>query len=330
METPSLLSAKQYVVDATHKINNAKERVYLLTLVLSDDKKTERLIDALCAAADRGVEVVVSADLFFTYRELYFSRFKHPSKIRLGTGPLGKMKNELSRHGVKFEWLGQHGLIMFSRRTHNKWCIVDDIVYSFGGVNLYPAGIDSLDFMIRIKRQDIADCLVLEHKKIINQNRAGRAHRSYEKQFKPHTILMDGGLSFDSIIYSRVCRYAKKAKHITFVSQYGPTGKLLDIIAKHKNAEVYFNQWRHTNSANRLYLLFASLYHRFASRYQKKQYLHAKYIIFTMENGEEIAITGSHNFTTGGVWLGTREVALETNDKHIVQLLRSYLNNKVK
>ena len=56
----------------------------------------------------------------------------------------------------------------------------------------------------------------------------------------------------------------------------------------------------------------------------KKPYLHAKFIIFTMKDGSKVAITGSHNFAYTGVLFGTREIALETNDPSIISQLESF------
>jgi cardiolipin synthase len=44
-----------------------------------------------------------------------------------------------------------------------------------------------------------------------------------------------------------------------------------------------------------------------------------------MADGSKVAITGSHNFASGGVWLGTREIALETRDPHIIEQLEQFV-----
>jgi len=52
-------------------------------------------------------------------------------------------------------------------------------------------------------------------------------------------------------------------------------------------------------------------------------------MIFTMPDGRKIAVTGSHNFVYGGVLLGTREIALETDDKKVIRQLERFFDSYV-
>jgi cardiolipin synthase len=52
-------------------------------------------------------------------------------------------------------------------------------------------------------------------------------------------------------------------------------------------------------------------------------------MLFYMESGEVVAVTGSHNFIASGGTLGTREVALQTNDPRVIQQLENFLHDKV-
>jgi cardiolipin synthase len=63
--------------------------------------------------------------------------------------------------------------------------------------------------------------------------------------------------------------------------------------------------------------------------YTRDNYLHAKFIIFTMPDGKKIAITGSHNFMSESVIAGTREIALETHDKAIITQLESFFKTHI-
>ena len=63
--------------------------------------------------------------------------------------------------------------------------------------------------------------------------------------------------------------------------------------------------------------------------YKKSVYNHAKFIIFTMADGKKTALTGSHNFVWGGVVLGTREINLETTDKHIISQLETFFAHHI-
>ena len=110
---------------------------------------------------------------------------------------------------------------------------------------------------------------------------------------------------------------AKAAKRITYVSQYCPTGRLSAYLKK-ADSRLYFNPWRTAKLPNSVIIRFGELFSGLASSYTRSTYLHAKFIIFDMPDGTRVALTGSHNFPRGGMWVGTREIALETTDKHII------------
>ena len=63
--------------------------------------------------------------------------------------------------------------------------------------------------------------------------------------------------------------------------------------------------------------------------YGRDQYLHAKFILFTMPDGSKVAITGSHNFMFGSVAFGTREIALETSDTAIIAQLEHFFKTHI-
>jgi cardiolipin synthase len=72
------------------------------------------------------------------------------------------------------------------------------------------------------------------------------------------------------------------------------------------------------------------LVNRTATRYRRKQYLHAKCIVFYLKNGKRVAITGSHNFVWGGVMLGTREIALQTKSPHVIEQIEDFFHTHVR
>jgi cardiolipin synthase len=141
-------------------------------------------------------------------------------------------------------------------------------------------------------------------------------------------VLTDGGFQGDSIIYRRVCELAKEAKEVLLVSQYCPTGKLARIL-RNKPAKLYFNPPELAGPLNRAVISVGMLFSHHKTLYKRDRYLHAKFMIFTMPSGEKIAITGSHNFVYGGVLLGTREIALETNDRKIIRQLEAFFQEHV-
>jgi cardiolipin synthase len=48
-----------------------------------------------------------------------------------------------------------------------------------------------------------------------------------------------------------------------------------------------------------------------------------------MEDGRRVAISGSHNFAYTGVLLGTREIAIETDDERIISQLERFIETDV-
>lgn len=322
MPTPKLLITPDYIADAITAITKAKHRVLFMSLMFTDDDATDEFVDALQAAAERGVNVQIAADLF-TYGELggHFVPFKFFTKKARATT---KTVRELTDAGVIFNWLGRFSTTPVNGRTHIKFLVVDDVAYSFGGVNLHGKDItENIDYMFKCDDARLADDLAHEFTQITKADSGHYAYRSHKFNFGKHTVLTDGGFQGDSIIYRRACELAREAKDILLVSQYCPTGKLGRLL-KSTNSRLYFNPPELAGALNRAVISVGMLFSRHKTSYTRGRYLHAKFIIFTMPNGKKVALTGSHNFVYGGVLLGTREIALETTDKKIIRQLEAF------
>ena len=148
------------------------------------------------------------------------------------------------------------------------------------------------------------------------------------KYGKDH-VLIDGGIPGDSIIYRRAVKYARKAQRIVLVSQYCPTGELGRLIAS-KPHEMWFNPARNASNGNRILIAFSMLWTGHRTLYKRKDYLHAKTVIFYLKHGKRVAITGSHNFVRGGVSLGTREIAVQTKDPGVIDQLEAFIQSEVR
>lgn len=317
----TLLTPDAYIQDITRKIKSARTRVCILAMMIVDDESTSELISSLELAAKRGVEVKVSADVF-TYAEL--SGFIFPTKYRTKTSrATNKTMHRLKQSGVEFTWLGAQSTTIVNGRTHSKWSVVDDVVYSFGGVNLYKGGIENTDYMFRVNDMYIADKLWKEYRKIVHANRHGYAYRSHHFDTTIGTVLIDSGMFGDSLIYRRARELSERATSILLVSQYCPSGRLSRVL-KEKNARLYFNQPRQASRMNRILISMNMLLTHNKSLYTRDNYIHAKYMIFTMPGGKKIAITGSHNFVNSSSLLGTREIALQTDNPVIIRSLESF------
>lgn len=323
---PRLLTPRAFLQDAVRKIQAAQSRVLLLTTILNSDDSTDVLFDAITLAAERGLDVSIAADTY-TLTELggHF-RFNARSGKRLGG--VFTLRRKLTRRGAHFRWLGSYSSTLLNGRTHAKWLIVDNTVYSFGGINLYERGLANTDFFLRFNDVVMADRLAEEHQRIIAADRSGHGYRSHFFGNNDYSILVDGGFFGDSVIYRHACRLAEQAEHIVFVSQYCPTGKLSRIMKK-KPTELYFNQWSRAESLNAALIRTSSYFSGNRSLYHRHNYLHAKFMLFTMPNGHKVALSGSHNFVRGGVWLGTREIAIETSNPGVISQLEAFLSTHI-
>ncbi|UTX51618.1 phosphatidylserine/phosphatidylglycerophosphate/cardiolipin synthase family protein [Candidatus Saccharibacteria bacterium TM7i] len=316
-----LISPSEYIKSAAEAARGATKRIYLLSMVIADHEETHEFIAELEAAANRGVEVIVAADVF-TYGEVSngFLPLRYYSS---GASATNKMVKALKKAGVKFSWLGRNRLTYFNGRTHSKWCVIDDIIFSFGGVNLYNSGIKNQDYMFTLTDNRLADRLIQEQKRILRAERKTINYPSVAYEHPQMDVLFDGGFIGQSIIYRRACELAKQATHIVFISQYCPTGRLARILKK-KPTEFYYNRTNQAEGLNRFVIALSQYISGLATAYTQKKYLHAKCIIFTLPDGTKRAISGSHNFAYTGVLLGTREVAIETADESIIKQLESF------
>lgn len=325
----TLLTADTYAHELTASIRGAKYEIAIIATTLrSDDERSRAIIDELCKAADRGVTVSVYADTF-TYLEpkefILFSPKRQPARVIHAI----RLERRLKSHGILFHWLGRKANIIITGRTHTKWAVIDDTVYSFGGVNLDNDSFDNIDYMFRLRNAHLAEALIAEHGRIRRADRGGAGIRNHTYRLDDRTtVLFDGGLIGMSLIYRHACVLARKASSITLVSQYCPTGPLNRIL-EDKHATVYYNHWRNASWINRVLIGLGMLASRSSTTYRHEAYLHAKFIIFTMADGSKVALSGSHNFMHGSGLVGTREVAIETTDPAIIRQLEMFCKRYV-
>lgn len=321
-----MISTPDFIDDFTEHCKNASKRIYITVTIIRDDDGTQDLFDALETAAKRGIDVNLTADAF-TYTELKTS-YKPSTPHTQSTLDAKLLERRMKKAGAKFRWLGRLNWFAFFGRTHIKWFIVDDTVYSFGGVNLDAESQDYVDFHLRTTNKLLADRLCDEQQRIVRADQLGRSLRSRRFGDDDNTVLLDSGYAFDSVIYRRACYLAAQSSRIVLVSQYCPTGKLSRLIKK-TDSDLYFNHWTGAGFLNKWTIRVGMWLSRQHTSYHKREYLHAKFIIFTLKSGEKVAITGSHNFVWAGSMLGTREVALESKNSEIIDLLEKFIATRV-
>ena len=324
-KNPVLLIAEDYVPDLASKINAAEQRVNMIaTTFRADDERTENVIAELeHASSERGIPVSICADSF-TYLEPKEFILRSPRRQPSRAVSAMKLERRLKKSGIAFRWLGQKANVLMTGRTHSKWSVVDDIVYACGGVNMDHESLTNIDYMFRFENKELADKLSAEQYRIARADKHGGSTRNSKlKLDEQSTVLIDQGLPTNSIIYKHACSLAERANNIVLVSQYCPTGRLNRIL-KHKNAKLYFNNWRNASIINKLFIKFGTITSQQKTLYRHQRYLHAKFIIFTMPDGEKVALTGSHNFMRGSGIMGTREIALETSNPDVIKQLEAF------
>lgn len=322
----SLVTSQNYPIQLAEDIAHAKKRVLITTMTLVNDcNEVDTIINSLIAVAERGVNVSVSADSM-TYLEPRRRLLEMGG--RLARAKQAKtLRKKLIDADVDFRWLGETKVGLIGR-VHSKWAIVDDIVYSFGGVNLESEGFQNIDYMIKTENHELANFLANEHERIRRADRGGYSPKNRSKDFGNCAVIIDGGRTVRSAIYSRAKELASIAKSTTLVSQYCPSGSLARIL-KTTDSKLYFNPPEKTRSLNTIVVKSAMAASGLETAYTGDNYLHAKCIIFDMLGGEKIALTGSHNFASLGMLLGTREVALETSDTRLIAELESFISHNV-
>ena len=327
LPSPRLLPAHEYIADVTSAVSTARQRVVMIALTISDERETSGLLNAVMDAARRGVDVRVAADVF-TYADVA-GTFLPKSYLTRRARKSMRFVRELKAAGASFDWLGRDRGIIFRGRTHSKFCVVDDISYSFGGVNVDDAGATNVDYMLRVDDARLADDLVWLYSTIQKANIKKVGHRSRSIKYGKDRVLVDGGLVGDSIIYRHACKFAAKAERIVLVSQYCPTGKLGRLIKAVPHSS-YFNPPENASPLNALLIRASMISSRTRTLYRRKQYLHAKVILFYLPGGRKVAITGSNNFVQGGVSLGTREIALQTRNPAVIEQIEHFIAERVR
>lgn len=330
MGSPKLLLPTDYVAQATELVKKATDRIYIISLSLTRGLATDELIDEIIRAAGRGVEVHIAVDLL-TFICDKSSRL--PSRlVGRDMAKTNQLRRDLQLAGAHFHWLGIQRVPYLIGRTHSKWTIIDDDVFSFGGVNLNQSGVlERTDYIFHLHSHRIANRLVAEQNLIELMDPEKRRINDHRITTDYGELLLDSGRFGHSVIYNHAVRLARQAKDIVVVTQYCPSGRLGKILrSKDTNARVYFNpKGSAADAANNLMIGSKRTVSEQKNSYTRNRYLHAKFIIATMPDGSKRAITGSHNFTTIGVHVGTREIALETSDPAVIGQLEDFLEKYV-
>ena len=155
----TFLDKREYLHDLIERISKVKtgDRVMVVTLAFDiEEPLIRKLIDVMCDAARKGVEVSLAVDTYV----LLVRRKKTQLGIKR-TSPMLTINalKELHKAGGEYAITNRPDRTVnnpFSGRSHIKTAIINDEVY-IGGCNLTDA--THLDMMIRFKNATVADWL---------------------------------------------------------------------------------------------------------------------------------------------------------------------------
>jgi cardiolipin synthase len=319
-----LISAADYYDALITGIPKAKKRIIIHAMSLLWSRENEQLLPALHDAVERGVEVRIVGDIY----SKFFANT--PKLVRTRDTPkwahTRAINIKLEAEGAHVTYVGRLGLNPFKGRTHSKCTIIDDTVYTFGGVNFCDSAFHNHDYMLEIK--DAAFCDELRDI-VMGIEKAKQPLPNISKPLsKTATMLFDGGNPGSSVIYDKACELVEDAKKVYFVSQMCPSGKLAKLITSTDN-ECYFIHARQADTPDNLALIFDRTRYNIDNRYKGKRYIHAKFILTEAKDGTKHLISGSNNFSWRGIAFGTKEIAVHSTDPALWQTFYDYMQKEI-
>jgi phosphatidylserine/phosphatidylglycerophosphate/cardiolipin synthase-like enzyme len=341
-------SRAEYFKDLAKRVTKLKpgDRVALATMTFRPDEPLVcDLVEALRAAAKRGVDVLLAVDAH---------NFLINDRQQLG--PLFFHRNIPERMPKNFrtklealELLAAHGghytitnipkrafTSPFSGRSHIKFAIINNRVY-IGCCNLSHA--EQLDIMTAWIDQKTADWLYDFAKQMLSYDGTSFMQGTDIEVAvdDKSVILVDAGVRKQSIIFENALKLIDGAeKELLITCQYFPGGVTAQhLLAAHRRGVkvtiMYSPPHVHGHEALAHHLHIQRERLRLPKEFFVGQLpkslprLHAKVLA-----SEKAVIIGSHNFVSQGVTFGTAEIALLRQDpafaRNAVQALRRQLD----
>lgn len=321
--TFNVITAADYYTALLEQIPAARKRVVIHSMGILWGPKSEAVLPLLHDALDRGVEVRIVGDIYSKV-EANLPRLRRGDGTPRWSHTLA-VNTELRAHGAHISYIGKIGFNPFKGRCHSKVTIIDNNVYTFGGVNFTSGSFANHDYMLATKNTSLTDQLYVLIREIEKDQRLVDFRESITDT---STLLFDGGTPYTSIIYDTACEIVSQAKRVYYVSQMCPSGRLAKHITATENY-CYFNRPSQAEPPLSLVLPIDRLIHGITNRYKGKRYIHAKFILCENHNGTTHLLSGSNNFSWRGVAYGTKEIALHSTDPKLYQQLYHYMHHEV-
>lgn len=328
MDTPPmrLLSADEYWNTLLTSIAGARRRVILHAMDIRWGERIDALVPVLLEAAARGTEVRLVGDMYSKF-QAYAPRL-HRGKAIKNWRQIQAVNERLRGHGVHVTYVGKVGLNPYKHRTHSKINIVDDRIFTFGGINFTDDLFVQKDYMLDMHDPILADRLY-------------RLVRAIEKDEEPTlsdieehiggsaTLLFDGGTPKQSVIYDTACEVVKAAQKVYYVSQMCPSGRLARALTA-RDSECYFTRPGQVDPPSNWAMLLDQTQFKIQNRYRGAGYIHAKFILTEDKSGRKHLISGSNNFSWRGIAYGTKEIAVHATDEALWQQFYTFLQTVIK
>jgi cardiolipin synthase len=346
VNTQKLFSRPEYFIELIKLVDNTKrgDRVAIATMTFdSRQPLIAKLIDSLCMAAQRSVQVHLTIDAYtFLARErsvipgpLWWRQAvpkKLPEPYRQYMYDLEKLKANGGHYGIS-----NIPAKPFSPppkgRSHIKGAVVNNQVF-IGGCNLEAP--EHTDVMVAQTNAKLADWLYDWIVKLATTQATAATFHAKDQtlQVAPDMeVFIDAGVPKQSTIYDHALQLIDDAQEWIFLTcQFFPGGETAShLYAAHKRGVavriIYSHPHTHGqkafmhyayNAVQRLQLPAQFFIDR---RPKDAPLLHAK--VVATDTG---AMVGSHNYVEQGVWLGTAEIALLSHDKAFSEQLIDKIN----
>jgi phosphatidylserine/phosphatidylglycerophosphate/cardiolipin synthase-like enzyme len=145
-----------------------------------------------------------------------------------------------------------------------------------------------------------------------------------------NALVLDDGKSHRSVCYDYACELVHAARDVSLISGYLPAGQLRKalnrIYARGSCVRlIYTNPAKQGQPGVAVYNAAHKLMNRYLwrgslGRLDHTERVHAKLLLID----DQLAYTGSHNFSLIGNYVHTAEICLATSDKCLVGNLREY------
>jgi cardiolipin synthase len=326
METPAMrfVSAEDYYTALVRGIPKATRRIIIHAMDIRWGPRCDVLAPLLSEAAKRGVQVQIVGDAYSRFQ----ARMPRLNRAKGASWQHSVTVNErLRADGVIVTYIGKLGFNPFAGRTHSKITLLDDHIFTFGGVNFTDDSFDNTDYMLEMHDPILADRLARLVKRIASNQ---LVLSDLEEQVGGNaTLLFDGGQPKTSTIYDTACRIVSQAKKVYYVSQMCPSGRLAKLI-KATDYECYFIRPGQADIPSNLALMADKQRYHIKNSYHGEKYIHAKFILTEDKNGTRHLVSGSNNFSWRGIAYGTKEIAVHSTDDRLWQDFYSFLNSQIK